>query len=172
MALTYQLISSNILSATATSVTFSSIPNTFTDLLLKASTRNDAVGVNYRLDVRFNGNSNSVYSRNYLQTDGSAVGGVRTANLTLWENPEFTNGATSPASTFSNAEYYIPSYLATNNRQLSSQGFLPNNTNPSYRISGCSLFRDTTAISSITLSVNSGNWVVGSSFYLYGIKNS
>jgi hypothetical protein len=37
---------------------------------------------------------------------------------------------------------------------------------------GAGLFRDNTAISSITITINSGNFVIGSSFYLYGIKRN
>ena len=41
---TYTLISSNVLSSSAASVTFSSIASTYTDLVLRVSARDDRAG--------------------------------------------------------------------------------------------------------------------------------
>jgi len=74
---TYTLISSNVLSSTAASVTFSSIPATFTDLVLRASIRGNGtqtpdVGV---LNINSNGASN--FSSTYLRGTGSAANSAR-----------------------------------------------------------------------------------------------
>jgi hypothetical protein len=55
MANTYTLIESQVLGSSAASVTFSAIPATYTDLVLKFSSRNDDTGV-----------TETVYSSFYL----------------------------------------------------------------------------------------------------------
>lgn len=176
MAITYYQIASSTLGSATNTVTFSGIPSTYDDLVLRTSTRGDGISVNYRTDIRYNSNSSSVYSRFYMQSDYSTASilQVANANLTLWENPETTPGAGASASIFSNNEWYIGNYASTTqNKQSRADGVLENNAvTTAYRIMGAGLFRDTTAISSITITINSGNFVAGSSFYLYGIKRN
>ena len=79
----------------------------------------------------------------------------------------------STASTFSNSEFYIPNYLSTNPKP--SYIFSVTETSAE-RVDGMAvnagLYRGTSAISSISISALGTGFVSGSSFYLYGIKNS
>ena len=82
------------------------------------------------------------------------------------------NAATATNNTFANFEIYIPSYTAIQNKPSSAFGVAENNaTSPIFIQVSAGLRSVTDAITSISL-VPSGNFVSGSSFYLYGIKNS
>jgi hypothetical protein len=168
MASTYTLISSNVLSSSAASVTFSSIPATYTDLVLRGSIRSTTA-----IDgsLTFNGTGGTVYSRTYLRGDGSTAGSSRnssTAQITL--DDIYRNGSNT-TNTFASFEIYIPNYLASTNKPVYYDGADETNGTAAYRYGIAGLFRDTTAISSLSIAFST-NAVSSSSFYLYGIKNS
>jgi hypothetical protein len=78
------------------------------------------------------------------------------------------------ANTFGSAEIYIPSYTASQNKPLSTFGVVENNSaagGDTEIDAWANLYRDTAAISSIAINARA-TFAAGSSFYLYGIKNS
>ncbi len=81
-----------------------------------------------------------------------------------------TEGTSATSNTFASADIYIPSYLATQNKPVSIDSATENNATEAYRAATAGLWRNTAAITSINL--EGGDFVSGSSFYLYGIKNS
>jgi hypothetical protein len=173
MANTYTLISSNVLTSSAASVTFSSIPATYTDLVLRISARTDFADWYENTLVTFNGTS-SGYSSTFLRAFGSTVGNGRTSSTTTL-NPAYTTSATATSNTFSSAEYYIPSYTVSQNKPISITNAAENNsTTQAANNATAGLWSNTAAITSIKLenAFGPGNFVSGSSFYLYGIKNS
>ena len=173
MATTYTLISSNVLSSSAASVTFSSIPATYTDLVLRASIRTDDAGVQgAQFRIRFNGDTATNYSRTQIYGNSGAVTSNRTTNGSFLGTLD-TNGAGSASNTFSNAEIYIPNYTGTANKPTSNFGVSEdNNANGVFVGANAGLYRGSSAITSIGCYVASINFVSGSSFDLYGIKNS
>jgi hypothetical protein len=173
MPSTYTLISSNILSSSAASVTFSAIPSTYTDLVLRTSTRTDlSGGTDVNLYITFNGSSASTYSDTRLQGTGSAANSNAAANQTYLNVAAMSIGTAYTASTFSNTETYIPSYTASQNKPMSDFSVTENNATAARMYASANLWRNTAAITSITLVPAVGNLISGSSFYLYGIKNS
>jgi hypothetical protein len=68
----------------------------------------------------------------------------------------------------------LPSYLASQNKPLSIIDAPEMNDTANFQMEAvASLYRSTTAISSIEIGlVGAGNYVSGSSFYLYGISNA
>jgi hypothetical protein len=172
VANTYQLIASNTLSTTAASVTFSSIPGTYTDLVLKMSVRTSNTGVTYNnLLVTFNGAS-SGYSRTRVYGDGATAASSRSSNQAYFIWTFGSDSADATSNTFANNELYIPSYTASQNKPTSLSLAHENNTTTAYITAQADLWSNTAAITSITLDGNSSNFVSGSSFFLYGIKNS
>jgi hypothetical protein len=170
MPSTYTLISSNVLSTTAASVTFSAIPATFTDLVVRWSARSDNTSVG--VYVNFNANSANYSSRRlyadgattYSDTHGSSAQNAIVAGVDI---------STFTANTFSSAELYIPSYTASQNKPTSAFSVTENNATTSWISVGANLWSNTAAITSIAFTTAAaGNFVSGSSFYLYGIKNS
>jgi hypothetical protein len=176
MPSTYTLISSNVLSSSAASVTFSAIPSTYTDLVLRVSARNDGATTTDNAKLEFNGDTSSAnYSWNYLRGTGSAASASRTATgvIGYFQLNWFSNGAASVAAdTFTNNELYIPSYTASQKKQFSWFNAQEDYAATANLWAYALLYHSTTAISSIKITGSSYNFVSGSSFYLYGIKNS
>jgi hypothetical protein len=172
MANTYTLIEAKTLSTTASSVTFSSIPATYTDLIVRTSTRSSNATTIILGALRFNGDTSSIYSDTELYyTVGAAVSTRFSANNFAYTN--YSSANTSTASTFGNNEIYIPNYAGSTNKVLSSANVAENNSTDAGIASIAGLWRSTAAITSITLFPGGGsNFEIGSSFYLYGIKNS
>jgi hypothetical protein len=81
-------------------------------------------------------------------------------------------GTAATSNTFGNMEIYIPSYTVSQNKPLSNFSVQETNATTAYIRSDAMLFRSTSAISSLTIDANTFNFAIGSSFYLYGIKNS
>jgi hypothetical protein len=173
---TYTLISSNVLTASAASVTFSSIPATFTDLVLKVSARLDD-GESPSFLIRLNGDTASNYSVTFLRsTYNGTFDSGRQSNYSLGTGITYATGSLGTSDTFSNNEIYIPNYAGGANKVISVHGASEQNTASSAEVVNnvtAGLWRITSAITSITLlNTNPYNWVSGSSFYLYGISNA
>jgi len=177
MANTYNLISSNVLGSSAATVTFSSIPATFTDLVVRASTRGDNSGLRTEtVIIQFNSDTNTNYSSINLFGNATTPQSSTTSSATQVNMIRVGNGSTATASTFGNWEVYFPFYLSTVNKPFSYAGAPESDVTTTGMFEtpvGASLYRGTSAISSIILKpFSSTNFVSGSSFYLYGIKNS
>lgn len=172
LANTYTLISSNVLSATTTTVTFSSIPQTYTDLVLQVSSRASSASGQQVLSIYINGDSTSRYgSTTQLRGNGSAASSVADASQGKL-NIAITDADTATASTFGSAEIYIPSYTLSTVKSIS--GFSVQETNAAAAAirAEAGLWNNAAAVTSISLYVGGDNFLAGSSFYLYGIKNS
>ena len=174
MPATYTLINSNVLSSSAASITFSSIPATYTDLVLRVSARADAATPTVYLN--FNGDtsaSGTLYSHTYIRGNGSTVTSSRASSNTTVEIFGGNNQSTYTANTFSNLEIYIPSYTSTTSKPIGIATVAEdNNTAANFVNATAGLYRNSTALSSILIASASGNFVSGSSFYLYGISNA
>ena len=174
MATTYQAIASQVLSSTAASVTLSSIPNTYTDLVLKISSRTNQAGLYDTISYTVNGNTGNIYSYTLLRGNGSAASST---NLTA-SQPGFmqlgADGNNATASTFGIAELYIPNYTASTNKQFAYTGASETNAATGVWVAtGGMLTQTTAAISSITLSMLLGTaFLAGSRFDLYGLLHA
>jgi hypothetical protein len=167
MATTYTLIDKTILTGTQASITFSSIPSTYTDLLLKTSARGNYVGVGNSQSISLNGSSAN-FSGRYLQGSGSGTPSSGTSTQYVGD----INAASATSNTFNNAKIYIPNYTSSNYKSISVDSVTETNATTIYATLVAVLWSNTAAINSITLTDDAGNYVSGSSFYLYGIKNS
>lgn len=170
MAVTFDKITTvTVGSSGSSTISFTSIPSTYTDLCLLGSMRGDAAYNYTDVKVEFNGVTTG-YSRITLYGDGTSVGSGSdsTARFTS------TNLATSTSSTFSNIYLYIPNYTSSNYKAISSDTSVENNSasnNLNMAVSG--LWSNTASISSITLTpLTGGNFVQYSVVTLYGISKS
>jgi len=172
---TYTLISSNVLSSSAASVTFSAIPATYTDLVLRVSARDtNTSAIIAGTTFKFNGSTGSLYSITKLIGDGGTASSSRRSSITSDEFYYPGANAGMTANTFGSVEIYIPSYTASQNKPFSTFGVTENNsaTAGDTEIDAwANLYRDTAAISSIAINAYV-TFAIGSSFYLYGISNA
>jgi hypothetical protein len=175
MPATYQLISSNTLSSSAASVTFSSIPATFTDLVVRITARSDRTANSSNLGIRLNAATTNYSDTNLIKTQsGTAASNRQVIGDLTYQYLGVVPAASATSSTFGSAEFYLPSYTASQNKPASTFSVFENNdTNVSEINAQANLYSSTTAITSIEIREStSGNFVSGSSFFLYGIKNS
>jgi hypothetical protein len=160
MAATYTPIASITLGANTSSVTFSSIPSTYTDLVLIISTKNTSTG-NYIL-TRFNSDSGTNYSQTRLVGNGTSASSARNSNDDSFAVMYQTN-TTDPGICVMNILNY--SNTTTNKTALSRDNFTADTT-----FLRVGMWRNTAAITTISLTINGGNFDTSSTFNLYGIK--
>lgn len=171
MANTYTLIASNTLSSSAASVTFSAIPATMTDLVLRCSVRGTRANTIAILYLEFNSDTGTNYSDTALSGNGATASSARSSSNTV-ARFGYIPAANGTANTFSNSEVYIPSYTVSQNKPLSVFGVQEENSTTAYIEAGADLWRNTAAVSTIKLLPSLNDFASGSSFFLYGIKNS
>jgi hypothetical protein len=167
---TYTLINSNVLSSSAASVTFSAIPATYTDLVVRYSARSTDTGA-YDTFVRLEINGGSAtHSSTVIRAQGGSAGSLRSTSLVV---AGYIPTATNTSNTFGSAEFYLPNYLLTTKKTGSHFGVQENNNATDASVAATALLVDvTTAVTDLLLKPNAGNFVSTSSFYLYGISNA
>ena len=167
---TYELIEEKNLTTTTASVTFSSIPNTYTDLLLYISSRNN--DIYNEVHFRFNGSSASTYSGRNIYGNGSSAISSNSSSISSLQNVTVQSVSGQTANTFGNIQLYIPNYLLGGHKSISGDGVQENLGSSAQSMLGAGLWADTAAITSIQAFPSVGSFVANSNFYLYGIKNS
>jgi hypothetical protein len=171
---TFELIgSATVTASTQASITFTSIPSTFTDLCIKLSSRSDKSGSTYaNVFLSYNGSTASFRSLEVYGT-GSGVGsGSAVASPGGGQGSGYINAISSTSSTFGNYEIYIPNYAGSVNKASSTDWAVENNATLGLLGFVANLWSDTTAITSITLTPDGGNFVQYTTAYLYGVKNA
>lgn len=176
MPSTYELIKGETLASSAASYTFTAIPSTWTDLVLRASVRGQYSGA-IDLNITVNGDTSStLYSTTYLNVYGGSPSSGRYSSRNQWEMQNSLQSNSATANTFGSIELYIPSYTVAGNKPASlalvaednASGFTGSGSGYAMEAVGAHLWRNTAAITSITIT----GGLAGSSYYLYGIKNS
>ena len=162
MPATYEPIASQTLGADAADVIFSSIPGTYTDLVIVAATNNVSISVG-GLRMRVNSDSGSNYSTTILYGDGSSALSERVSSQTLMRVGNTSNTSGSPSTSV----IQIMSYANTNVfKTVLNAGALASTA----AARNVNLWRSTSAITSVTLFSDAVNLKSGSTFSLYGIK--
>lgn len=163
---TYSQIATQTLGSTASSVTFSSIPQTYTNLVVVMAVI-PAATVGYAPWFQFNGDTATNYSFTWLQGDGSSATSGRqtsqTKGFTGW-----SIGLTGASNSIANIQNY--SNTTTNKTYIDRI----NETTGSYPGAGATvgLWRNTAAINSIKIGNDGGGFASGSTFTLYGIRGA
>ena len=167
MATTYTLIQAvTVGSGGAATITFSSIPQTYTDLVIKISGR-VAGSADSTMQVKFNGSSASFTYRRLLGTGSSASSG-NDSDATFG----YADISTYTANTFSNTEVYIPNYTGSANKSFSADSVSENNATEAIASLHANLWSNTAAITSIDIVPNITTFVQYTTAYLYGISNA
>lgn len=155
---TYVPIMTLALNTQTASVTFTNIPQTYTDLVLVMSSRN--VTSNNNGQIWFNNDTSALYSNTTLFATGSSAQSSRITNATIMYTPDISSTHNSP--TIVN----IMNYRNTNfNKTVLIQGGA-RNTNTALWVG---MYRSNNAITSISLASFGGDWTSTSVFNLYGI---
>lgn len=162
MASTYEPIATTTLSSAASSITFSSIASTWTDLRI-AFTPAGGSGAN-AVTVRFNSDTATNYSRTSLYGDGASATSTRNTSstrITFAAAMQATYPEFYTLDIFSYSGSAYKTCLGTQSADANGSG---------YTASIVGLWRSTSAITSIELANNGGNFAAGTTATLYGIK--
>ena len=161
MPSTYTPIATTTLGSSAATITLNSIPSTYTDLVMVFRGNNDA-GANRAGYIRFNSDSGTNYSYTLVQGDGSSAGSGRDSNI---------------------AQSFFANVLGDNTMAIVQvMNYANTTTNKTFLSRGSSastvaqaivgLWRSTSAINTITLSLNASNYASGTTVTLYGVKSA
>jgi len=149
----------------ASTIDFTSIPSTYTDLCLKVSAR--ATATDTPVKVEYNGVTSS-YSWRRIFGSGSAASSLSgTDAFYFW-----IATLSQTANTFGSGELYIPNYAGATNKSISTESLNENNATAAEMFMTAALWSNTAAITSIKMTPLTGNFAQYSTATLYGISKS
>lgn len=171
----YDSIATTTVGAGGTSsITFSSIPSTYTHLQIRGIARSTRASDRDDVVMRFNSDSGSSYAGHQIFSDGSTVSASTLGGTppVTYLYPFYAPAATATSSVFGVGVIDVLDYANTNkNKTLRVlNGIDVNGSGEMLFRSG--LWLSTSAITSITLNCVNGNFAQYSSFALYGIKGN
>lgn len=158
---TYTPIATQTLGSSSTNVSFTSIPGTYTDLIIVFDGANITAN-NSDSFMRFNSDSTTNYSYTVLQGTGAAAQSYRGTSTNA------INVGNTNTSIRNNAIIQIMNYA----NSTTYKTCITRSNNPSNLVqANVGLWRSTAAITQIDLSSEKGasSWASGSTFTLYGI---
>ena len=158
MPVTYIPLATQTLSSSATTVTFSSIPATYTDLILVFNpVVTTTSGIDYQ--ITFNSDTASNYSRTYLLGNGTSASSGRSTTQTSY----------APGGIYDNSTVTIQ-VLNYSNTTTYKTPIARVNIASQYTAATVGLWRNTAAINRIDITTSTtANFNTGSTFSLYGI---
>jgi hypothetical protein len=158
-SMTYEPIETKTLSTAAVSVTFSSVPSTYTDLIL---IWNGVTATSNNVSLQFNSDTATNYSTTRIRGTGTSAESSRWTNINMMygPNPDTTGNST--------VTWQIQNYSnSTTNKTAIARGGGAGGETGAY----VGLWRNTNAINSVTVIINgSVNMNIGTTITLYGIK--
>jgi hypothetical protein len=166
LPVTYENIATTTLGSAAASITFSSIPATYTDLRLVLVGTSSTTNTQY---VTFNNDTATNYSHTQVYGNGTAASSFANTNIAYikWASDVVGASSTIPLmatlDVFSYAGSTNKTALLTNNQDLNGSGVVD------YKVG---LWRSTAAINRIDIGRTGGNFNAGTTATLYGIKNA
>jgi hypothetical protein len=154
------IATSTVTGSSTTTVTFSSIPATYTDLIVISNYK--SVSNNY-LMMRFNGDTGNNYSRTEVQGTGSSISNFNGSN----EPYAYISSVYAPTGEMATFISHIMNYANTTIfKSLISRG----NNITTGTSAVINMWRSTSAIDTILLTPIGTGFDIGSTFTLYGIK--
>lgn len=164
-------IAQQILGAPATTVTFSSIPGTFTSLMLQVFARGNAAAANDDVYMQFNGDTAANYTRQFSLVQNAAflggnAGGAKVGIMTI-------PCAVTTGNGFAVETINIIGYSqSVGNKGYTSFGGFNNTGGVGFLLNIWAEWNNTAPITSILLGLSAGGnqFVSGSIFTLYGIQ--
>jgi hypothetical protein len=164
-----KLIESKALATAAASIEFTSIPQTYTDLVILLSQRSTGLTDFSQIVIRFNSDSGANYSRRILTGDGSVAQTFSSSGDTS-SRIAFTTPSNATSNTFGNARIYIPNYTSSVAKSVSSDSVAENNATNAAQGLHSALYSGTSAITSFSLfDVGGTNFAIGTTASLYGV---
>ncbi len=168
-----QKIAETILTASASSIDFSSIPSTFRHLRLLIYGRGDEAAATSLLQVRFNADTAGNYDYQLDAGTGGVTQAVENQGVTAIRVGSLS-GNTAGANLFAQCDVLIPHYANTLNNKVTSSVYGVKWGAVAGQLiaaNGAGFWRSNSAINQITILPGAGNIVAGSIATLYGLSN-
>ena len=163
---TYEAITTQTLTSTANSITFSSIPGTYTDLVIVAIGQAYTSPSYGNLQLQFNGDSGINYSVTQFRENAGTAATNRSSSASNLLATSFLDWGTANQNVGHSIINIFNYANTTTYKSTISRGNIP-----PYRTElHTGLWRSTAAITSILVAVNDTPINIGSIFTLYGIK--
>jgi len=158
----------------ASSIDFTSIPSTYTDLVIKCSIRTSGTAaVSYAFMGMTANGTTSGYSDIHLTGNGSSAGSFSNTGAASYRQSIISNNSSGTANTFSNVDVYIPNYAGSTNKSISVDAVNENNATGAYAILSGNLLSNTSAITSLSIfQLDAQTILQYSTATLFGIKNT
>ena len=153
-------IATTTLTGTASSITFSNIPSTYTDLVIVSAPIGNA---DAQVHMRFNNDTSTIYSYTILAGNGASAVSARVIQATQIGTDYFFSVTTAGGITLINVMNYANTTTFKN--AIIRSGVAGKST---MTIAG--IWSNTAAINRIDLTATSSTFAAGSVFTLYGIK--
>ena len=164
------LISTQVLASAAASVTFSSIPSTYTHLQIRYTSRSDTGSTQTPLFMRLNSDTGTNYSRHWLRGDG----GLILSNAGSSENYAwigYTLAASETTSAYTAGVIDILDYKNTNkNTTLRMLHASRGSVSWTQIALNSAAWYNTAAVNTLLFYPSAGNFITGSRFSLYGVS--
>ncbi len=168
----YESIATTTVSTSVSSVTFSSIPATYTHLQLRWIARSDRAATQDFVDIRLNSDTGANYAAHLLSGDGAAASAAAYVSNTS-VGLIFMPAASSTGSVFGVGVMDILDYTNTN-KYTTTRTLGGADINGSGRIVlGSGVWMNTAAVTTLTIITdNASTFTQYSKFALYGIKGA
>lgn len=170
MTSAWTLIQKVVLTSSNSQIAFNSIPQTYSDLMIFYSLRQDGNSIDPS-NFYFNADNGANYEMRIVYNGSPTGTATNTSYLSQHNNWAifWMNSPSTTANTFCNAKVYIPNYTNTvRQKVLLVDGVTENNSASNSMSFGAGRWRNTAAINAITIQAF-GNFVQNSSATLYGI---
>jgi hypothetical protein len=160
MAVTYDPIATTTLGSAASSITFSSIPSTYTDLQVVLTVLPTAANRPY---LQFNSDTGTNYSRTIIYGDGTSATSTATANT----NQIITSALTSDQVNLTTWDIF--SYAGSTYKTVLGKVAMDKNGS-GVVVATVGLWRSTSAINTINITASASTFAAGTTCTVYGIK--
>lgn len=160
-----------ILPAITTDVVISNIPQTYQSLLLVVRGRVNGTVLERDAMIRMNGDATASYNYQRFESAGATAGGTETIDGTAAVFGRMPSGGSLP-DRWGIASILIPGYRSAGHKTFQSDymAALVNTAGETRRGFAGGVYKATAAITSLNLVLNTGSWVTGSTFTIYGLR--
>lgn len=154
----------------ASSIDFTSIPGTYKDLMVLLSSRQSPSSNQDTTWLNAINGSTSSFTDRVLRGDGSSASSFNPSESPLYigQSP----CATATANTFANHLIYFPNYTSSNNKTIAVDSVQETNATTAYCGLSAGTWANTSAITSLSFTPNTGTFVQYTTATLFGISNS
>ena len=167
-----KLIQTQTLASTTLGVTFSSIPATYTDLVLVCSLREAGTQVQAGYAIRsINGDNGTNYAAKVLYGTGAAASSA-SYSASAYVPGYAVPGASATANTFGSIVVTFPNYTSSSAKVFSVEAVMENNGATSFQEVIAGSWTGTAAINSFKIDYSYSGFVAGSVLSLYGITHA